>query len=670
MTDLQNADMSTYVDPKFQDPQAAPTQDFYRHTNGGWLDTHQIPADRPADGAFQQLFDRSEADQRQLVESLEADAADPDAAKMATIYQQFLDEDAVEASGYAPLQSLMDSIYGATDHGQLFAVMGQLMREGVGGLFDASVTVDMNDTSRYAIFFSQAGLELPDEAFYREEQYEPIRQAYVAFLDEAATMVSDELADVMGPQSSGEFGATVLQVETLIASHHWDNVSCRDAVKSNNPMRLQDFQAAHPHLDWERWWQGLGQQPAPDTWVSVRQPSFFTAMDQQWSQVPLAQWQAWMAAHVLSHFAPFLPGALLQSQFNFRRTLTGAEQLRPRWKRALGFVESTMGDALGRLFVEAHFPPSHREQMDSLVARLLEAYRQSITALEWMGPDTRERALVKLGTFNPKIGYPSKWRDYSDFTPGENLVETARHNAAFATDFDFAHLQWDQVDRDEWFMTPQTVNAYYYPLLNEIVFPAAILRPPFFDPQAPDAVNFGAIGAVIGHEIGHGFDDQGSQYDENGLLRNWWEDSDREEFTARTKRLITQYAQFSPAQLSDEHKVNGELTIGENIGDLGGLSIAWKAYLLSLEERGIASPDEDVHGDYTGAQLFFYSWARVWRQKSRDELMIQLLAIDPHSPTEFRCNGVVKNMDAFHETFGTQPGDGMWMDPKERVTIW
>lgn len=670
MTDMQNADMTAYVDPKFQDPNTAATADFYRHTNGQWLDTHQIPADRPADGAFYQLHDRSEADQRRLVEALSADDGDADARKLATVYQQFLDEDAVEASGYAPLKPLLEQVYAAENHGELFAVMGQLMREGVSGLFDASVTVDMNDTSRYAIFLSQSGLELPDEGFYREAQYEPIRQAYVAFLEEAASLVAPELPELFNAERRQDFGATVLEVETVLASHHWDNVSCRDAVKSNNPMLLENFEASHPHLDWAAWWRGMQQQPAPDTWVNVRQPSFFAAMDQQWMEVPLPQWQAWLAAHVLSHFAPFLPSALLQSQFNFRRTLTGAEELRPRWKRALDFVESTMGNALGRLFVEKHFPPSYRDQMDALVAQLLEAYRQSISNLEWMGPDTRERALVKLGTFNPKIGYPRKWRDYTDFTPADNLVETARRNATFAVDFEFAHLEWEQVDRDEWFMTPQTVNAYYYPLLNEIVFPAAILRPPFFDPQAPDAVNFGAIGAVIGHEIGHGFDDQGSQYDENGLLRNWWEDSDREEFTARTKRLITQYSQFSPAQLSDDHKVNGDLTIGENIGDLGGLSIAWKAYLLSLAQRGIDSPNEDVHGDFTGAQLFFYSWARVWRQKSRDELAIQLLAIDPHSPAEFRCNGVVKNMDAFHETFGTQPGDGMWLEPQERVSIW
>lgn len=661
---------NNYLDPEYRDPQVAATADFYRHANGGWLDTHQIPADRPADGAFHQLMDHAESDLRALVENLSAESEDADGAKIATIYQQFLDEEAINNGGYTPLSDMLSEITSAADHRELFAVMGKLTREGVGGLFHASVAVDMNDTSRYAIFFSQAGLELPDEAFYRDAQYEPIRQAYVTFLDQAIGQVQAEVATVTGRTAVQDFGATVLAVETQIASHHWDKVSCRDAVRSNNPMTLEEFESTYHQLDWASWWQHLGQAPAPTTAVNVRQPSFFAAIDQQWNELPLWQWQAWLTARLLCHFAPLLPAPMLQAHFDFRRTLTGAQELRPRWKRALQFVETTMGDALGRLFVQAHFPPSYRAKMDQLVAQLIASYRESITGLEWMGPATRERALAKLGTFNPKIGYPSKWRDFTAFTPADSLLVTARNSAAFSTDHEFSFLLLPTVDREEWLMTPQTVNAYYYPLLNEIVFPAAILRAPFFDPQAPDAVNYGAIGAVIGHEIGHGFDDQGSHYDEQGLLRNWWDDTDREEFTKRTEHLIAQYSQFSPAQLADEHKVNGALTIGENIGDLGGLTIAWKAYLRSLHERGIDSPADDVYDGVTGAELFFYSWARIWRQKVRDEYAIQLLAIDPHSPCEFRCNGVLRNLDAFHETFGTSPGDGMWLDPKQRVRIW
>ncbi|MDO5721269.1 MAG: M13-type metalloendopeptidase [Actinomycetaceae bacterium] len=661
---------SSYVETEFQDPQTPPTQDFYRHANGRWLDTHQIPADRSADGAFHQLAELSEKNQRDLVEGLDTTDSDPDKAKIAGVYRQFMDTDRVEELGLTPLVDDLALVDQASNHQELFVSMARLDRLGVPGLFGAGVSVDTNDTDRYCIFLTQAGLGLPDESFYREAQHQPIRDAYVSFLNSARQLLADDEGVQLPSWMGADFGQTVLEFETKVAANHWDRVSLRDQIASNNPCLLGEFNAKYTGLPWSQYWQVVSEYAQPDSPAIVRQPSFFAALPELWNDSDLDSLRAWLAAQILLSRSHLLNAAMVEVHFQFSRILTGADELRARWKRGLGMVETAMGEALGRLFVDAHFPPSYREQMEELVSHLLEAYRQSITNLPWMGEDTRQAALRKLGTFNPKIGYPKKWRSFDQLSLGDDLVATARKCAEFEHDFNWGRLAAGEVDRDEWLMTPQTVNAYYYPLLNEIVFPAAILRPPFFDPKAPMAVNYGAIGAVIGHEIGHGFDDQGSNFDEKGLLRNWWKDADREEFSARTARLIDQYSQFSPAQLDDSFRVNGELTIGENIGDLGGLTIAWKAYQHALAEQGVSSAHEDVHGDYTGAQLFFYAWARVWRQKSRDEWMRQLLVIDPHSPAEFRCNGVVKNCDAFHETFGTKPGDGMWLDPQQRVSIW
>ncbi len=401
--------------------------------------------------------------------------------------------------------------------------------------------------------------------------------------------------------------------------------------------------------------------------VIVGQPSFIEGAASLIESRPLDDWKSWLTWQLLHTAAPYLSSAFVDENFRFYgTTLTGAEEIRDRWKRGVAFVESAAGFAVGELYVEKHFPPAAKARMDELIANLVEAYRRNITDLEWMTPATREKALAKLDRFTPKIGYPASWVDYSTLTADRaDLVGNSRRAASFETTRELAKIG-RPVDRDEWFMTPQTVNAYYNPGMNEIVFPAAILQPPFFDPDADDAANYGGIGAVIGHEIGHGFDDQGAKYDGDGNLVDWWTDDDRAEFGKRTAALASQYSEFTPDGLDPKYKVNGEFTLGENIGDLGGLSIALVAYDIATEDES----ESPVIDGLTGAQRVFFSWAQIWRTKTRDAEAIRRLSIDPHSPPEFRCNGVVRNVDAFYEAFNVNPGDKLYLDPADRVRIW
>ena len=473
-----------------------------------------------------------------------------------------------------------------------------------------------------------------------------------------------------------------MELETAIASHHRDSVSNRDPLLSDNPMPWEQLATQAPGFDWDAWAQGA-RMPVAGLVVNVDQPDFVSGAAALWATTDLSVLKEWLSASAIDCHASLLSSDFVNENFDFHgRTLSGTEELRPRWKRALGLIEAYLGEAMGRAWVARHFPPNAKEAMDALVRRLLDAYGESIRGLDWMSEDTKVKALAKLATFNPKIGYPVKWRDYSTLhlDPKATIVENMRAANAHATDREWAKLG-RPVDRDEWYMTPQTVNAYYNPTQNEIVFPAAILQPPFFDTEADDAVNFGAIGAVIGHEIGHGFDDQGSRYDGEGNLSNWWTDEDRAAFEERTHALIEQYDALTPAILLEQAEseegdertlphVNGALTIGENIGDLGGLTIAWKAWAASLAEQGLTPSTAPVIDGISGPQRFFYSWARAWRTATRPQFARQMLAIDPHSPAEFRCNQVLRNLDTFAEAFDVTPGDAMWLEPSQRVTIW
>ena len=477
-----------------------------------------------------------------------------------------------------------------------------------------------------------------------------------------------------------------MALETALASHHRDSVSNRDPLLSDNPTLWSELTTLAPGFDWDAWARGA-HMPVSGLVVNVDQPDFLTAAAELWATTELSTLKEWLSASAIDCHASLLSADFVNENFDFHgRTLSGTQELRPRWKRALGLIEAYLGEAMGRAWVARHFPPNAKEAMDALVRRLLDAYGESIRSLDWMSEDTKAKALDKLATFNPKIGYPVKWRDYStlNLDPNTSIVENVRAASAHATDREWAKLG-RPVDRDEWYMTPQTVNAYYNPTQNEIVFPAAILQPPFFDAEADDAVNFGAIGAVIGHEIGHGFDDQGSRYDGAGNLSNWWTDEDRAAFEERTHALIAQYDALTPAILLEQGNgeepeatdaershphVNGALTIGENIGDLGGLTIAWKAWAASLAEQGLTPQTAPIIDGISGPQRFFYSWARAWRTATRPQFARQMLAIDPHSPAEFRCNQVLRNLDTFVEAFDVTPGDNMWLDPAQRVTIW
>ena len=643
-----------------------PQDDLFGHVNGRWLAEYAMPADRATDGAFRALYDRAEEQVRELItEAAAADAPEgTDEQRIGDLYASFLDERTVERRGLAPLHDELTLIDAAEDPGALAAVLGRLQRTGVGGGVGVYIDTDSKDSSRYLAHLSQSGLGLPDESYYRDDQHAAILGAYPAH-------IARMLAGVFGGPADdyARRAGRIVALETRLAGAHWDVVRRRDAEQTYNLRAFADLPAGAPGFDWAGWAGALGGTEQSFAELIARQPDYLTAFADLWSGGDLADWQDWLRWRLIHARAGILTSAVVQEDFAFYgRTLSGTEQIRERWKRAVSLVESLMGDAVGRLYVARHFPPDAKARMDELVDNLREAYRVSISDLEWMTPQTRRRALDKLSKFTAKIGYPKTWRDYSGFVVDRNdLYGNVVRGAAIGFDREMSKLG-APVDRDEWFMTPQTVNAYYNPGMNEIVFPAAILQPPFFDADADDAANYGGIGAVIGHEIGHGFDDQGSKYDGDGHLVDWWTDEDRAEFTARTARLIEQYDSYVPRDLagrSEPPHVHGAFTVGENIGDLGGLSIALLAYLLSLGGR----PAPVIDG-LTGVQRVMFGWAQVWRTKSREAEAVRRLATDPHSPPEFRCNGVVRNIDAFYEAFGVTEDDALFLEPSQRVKIW
>ena len=641
------------------DPAVRPQDDLFRHVNGRWLDQASIPADRASHGIFYMLRDESEARVRAIVEEAAAAGAEPgsEQRKIGDLYASFMAEDDVDALGARPLRPVLDRVAAVGDREQLLRLVGELQRSGLAGLFSSYVWIDKGDPTRYLLYVSQGGLGLPDEAYYREDSHAATREAYVGHV--ARMLV---LAGVSEADEAGALAAAVMDLETRMAAAHWDTVATRDAVKTYNLLPGDDVEALL--RGWSVWTDAAGIPDAGRGEVVVGEPDVLRSLDSLLDEVPPATWRAWLAWHVVHSAAPYLSGDLVAESFDFYgRTLTGAAELRERWKRGVGLVEGVLGEAVGKLYVERHYPPAAHDGMTRLVDNLVDAYAERIRSLSWMGPETRERALAKLEAFTPKIGKPVRWRDYSALAvvPDE-LFGNVLRATAFEHDRDLARLG-GPIDRDEWFMTPQTVNAYYNPAMNEIVFPASMLQPPFFDLGADDAYNYGSIGAVIGHEIGHGFDDQGSRYDGTGALSDWWTEDDRARFEEQTAALVAQYEGFRPAAAPDSH-VNGAFTLGENIGDLGGVEVALHAYLMSLD-----GGEPPVVDGLTGVQRFFVGYARSWRGKARPEEVVRRIAIDPHSPDEFRAN-VVRNVDAFHEAFGTARGDGLWVESTERVRIW
>ena len=637
------------------DPSIRPQDDLFRHVNGQWISRTEIPSDKARYGSFYLLAEEAEQAVRDIID--EAATAQPgtEERKFGDLFASFMDEDAVEKRGATPLTPLFELVAPVTSIETLLPVIGKLERGGTSGFIQAFVDNDPGNPERYLVFLEQGGLGLPDESYYREEKFAEIRIAYVAFLESMLT-----LAGMSDPAVRAQ---RVFDLETEIAAAHWDNVRTRDSEATYNLTAWSDVTATSPLL--QSWLDAMDVPAGAFAEVVVRQPSFVDGVTALFTEDRLESWRDWLRWQIIRSNAAYLSSDFVAANFDFYgKTLTGTPELRARWKRGVSLVEGVLGEAVGKIYVERHFPAAAKDAMDVLVAHLVEAYRQSITALPWMGEDTRARAIDKLDKFTPKIGYPVKWRDYStlEIDPADLLG-----NVRAANEFEFQRELGKigkPLDRDEWFMTPQTINAYYNPGFNEIVFPAAILQYPFFDENRDAAANYGAIGAVIGHEIGHGFDDQGSKYDGDGRLIDWWTAEDKAAFEKLTASLIDQYNALAPAQ-TPEHSVNGALTIGENIGDLGGLSIAWKAYLLSL-----GGEEPPVIDGLSGGERFFLSWAQAWQIKARDEEVIRLLSIDPHSPNEFRCNQIVRNINEFYDIFAVTESDALWLDPKERVTIW
>lgn len=662
-----------------------PQEDLYRYINGDFLATHEIPADRPVDGAFHVLRDRSEADVRAIVEK--AAGEDP-SGRIGAFYSSFMDTEGIEAAGLSVLDADMDPIRNATGLEDLAKTLGALDTEGVGGAVGYFIEKDSSEDKEIA-YLVQTGLGLPDEAYYREDQHAETREAYRVFITEMLQLAKEQQRPGRFAEATAEESAqAIFDFETRLAKGHWNNVDSREAEKTYNPTAVSDLPTGFPFATWLEATH-VDPQSEGGKKVIVSQPSYLQHVSDMAEdpQIDLDQWKLWAYWHVLTSRANVLPEAISKRNWEFYgRTLSGATEQRERWKRGVGLVQSAVGEEVGQKFVAEHFPPEYKEKMLELVDYLIGAYHERISNLQWMTPATREKALEKLGKFQAKIGYPDKWRSYEglEFSPrGADVLANVRAASVFNHDYQVSKLG-KPTNRDEWFATPQIVNAFYNPVANDITFPAAILRPPFFSPEADAAQNFGAIGAVIGHEIGHGFDDQGSKYDGDGNLNSWWTDEDREAFTALTKRLVDQFDGLIPLGLEQrgitDYKVNGQFTLGENIGDLGGLGIAVVALRRYFADQGLdfdSAPKLEMEGlepvagiEFTALQRLFISWARVWQTAIRPQLSAQYASIDPHSPAEFRCNVICSNVAEFYEAFDVKPGDGMWLEEEDRVSIW
>ncbi|MCI1240629.1 M13 family metallopeptidase [Bifidobacterium subtile] len=688
--------MISGLDPASFSSVIKPGDDLFRYVNGPWIDTYRLPDDRSRFGSFDKLAQDAEEQIRDILEDDHCPAA-----KSQALYRSFCDTQTIERNGIEPIKADLQAIDDVADKADLTRLLGSLNPVGGPDLFGIGIYGDPGDPDTNIIHIEQSGLGLPDEAYYREERYAPIREQY-------AEMVARQLllAGYGDKQETKQQAARFLDTETRIAAQHWDNVATRDSQKTYNPTDYAALSAALQHFDVDAWakaWQETYDATAAARSLHVdmiaalqhtiaHEPSFLTGLDEFWNSADLEDLKLWARAHTLIGWAGMLSHDFDQTNFDFYgKVLSGTTQQRDRWKRGVSLVNGICGEDVGREYVKRHFPESSKERMEQLVGNLIAAYRVSIANSDWLGEATKGKALEKLAKFTPKIGYTQHWRDYSalDLRDDAGLIGNMRAASLYESGYQLSKAG-KPVDKDEWLMNPQTVNAYYEPSLNVIVFPAAILQPPFFDPQAEDAANYGGIGSVIGHEIGHGFDDQGSKYDGDGKLNDWWTAEDRKNFEALTSRLIEQYNGFVPSQLADKYAddpskaphVNGALTIGENIGDLSGVNIALKAYAFALDEAAGRPVDGSqaaiertleqaprIDG-FTGLQRFFLSYASVWRSTQRDELAEQYLQIDPHSPAEFRTNGITRNVDLFYTAFGVDPENRMWLDPEQRVHIW
>ncbi|HVV85544.1 MAG TPA: M13 family metallopeptidase [Kofleriaceae bacterium] len=642
-----------------EDPSVSPGADFYKFANGTWDKNTPIPADKSNYGMFTVLADKSDERTKEIILNASKDPS-PEARKVADFYGAFMDEAGIEARGLAPVQGELDRIAAIKDRHDLAVALAYDARRLRTSPVSVIVAQDDRDPDAYIPTIGQGGLGLPDRDMYdtANPQFEAVRQGYKHYIE--------ALLGQAGIKDAAAKAAGIYALEEKIAAAHWTRVENRDPVKTYNKMSTADLATQAPGLDWKEWLGDVGLDRA--TAVNVNQPTAVAGIAKLVGSEPVDVWKDYLTFQLLSEAAPYLPKAYVDLRFEmYGKTLSGVPQLKERWKRGVDQVTGALGEAVGKLYVTRYFTPETKAHADELVGNLLASMGHRLDNVTWMSPETKAKARAKLATYNPKIGFPKKWRDYSALVvKADDPFGNADRAAAFEYDRRLVRLG-QPVDRDEWGMTPMTVNAYYNPGLNEIVFPAAILQPPFFDPGADDAVNYGAIGAVIGHEISHGFDDQGSQYDERGRLANWWTPDDLAKFKVATSRLAAQYSSYCPFPATADKPaqcVKGELTLGENIADLAGLTVAYDAYKLAL--GGKTAP---VIDGLTGDQRFFLGWAQIWRRLYRNEELAQRLVTDPHSPSEFRA-AVVRNLDVWYDAFKVQPGDALYLPPDQRVHLW
>ena len=640
------------------DTSVRPQDNFYRYINGGWLKTHEIPGDKTSIGSFYDLRDKADNDVKTIIEELAA-AKDlkmgSDEQKVADLFRSYMNTEKLNSLGTTPLYPLFNEINSLKNKHALASFLGKHQADGIGGPLAFYVSVDAKDSSRYATHIWQSGLGLPDRDYYfnKAERFAKLRDGYVKHI---ANMYK-----LAGLNDGEQAAKTIMDIETKLAKYHWTRVQSRDSEKRYNKFATSELNTLTDAFDWSAFLTAVGVANQKD--IIINQPDFIQGFGKIFAETSLKDWQTYLTFHSLSRFASYLSADLDNENFDFfSKQLNGRQEQRPRWKRGVSVVNRNLGEVIGKVYVKRYFTPEAKSRMSQLVENLRSAYGNSIDDLAWMSADTKKAAHVKLAAFTPKIGYPDRWEDYSALTiNADDLVANIMHSSEVAHQKEIKKLG-DPIHKWEWGMTPQTVNAYYNPTVNEIVFPAAILQPPFFNMKADDAVNYGGIGAVIGHEMGHGFDDQGSKYDATGNMRNWWTKEDLAEFGKRTAALVEQYGAY---QVFDDLKVNGKLTLGENIGDLSGVTIAYKAYKASLNGK-----EAPVIDGLTGDQRFFMGFAQVWRGKMVEKSLRNRVATDPHSPGEFRALGSLSNMPQFYTAFDVKPGDKMYIAPEKRVKIW
>src|SRR3984957_3762467 len=645
------------IDLSAIDPAARPQDDFWQFANGKWLAATPIPPDRPGWNTFLAVYETTQQQLREAIEGIDQQSGEGgEPRKLADLYGSFMDEAGEEEAGLNGLRDEPARIHRVSDKAALPTLFAHLSRLRVRIPWGLDIGPDEHDATRYVAHLEQGHIGLPDRDYYLKDDahFNAIRAAYREHIVKLLSLAGEDGAEAAADG--------IIALETTIARLQWTRVENRDPIKTYNKREISALPALVTTDDWPAYLSAAGVSADIHTLI-VAQPSYFDQVGAILREVPLSTWQAYLAYNLVSAYAPYLSQPFVAEDFTFEQhRLRGVPENLPRWKRAVAAVDRLMGFALGRLYVARYFPPANKQRTETLIKNLLAAYRESISALDWMGPQTRRQALDKLAAIRPVVGYPDKWRDYGSLViRRDDLAGNVMRARAFGADFWMAKLG-HEVDRDEWFTSPQTVNANYEPSRNQITFPAGILQPPFFDATADDAANYGGIGTVIGHEISHAFDDQGSRFDGEGNLRNWWTEEDRARFEAKTSSLVAQYDAFSP--LAGYH-VNGALTLGENVADNAGLAIAERAYRLSL--GGCPAP---VIDGYSGEQRLFIGFAQIWRDKMRDAARIERLKVDPHSPGQFRANGSLRNQGAFDAAFDVKPGDAMYLAPEQRISLW